>query len=727
MIPFDSFFAEPNQIRPSDSNTTTRLAERSCADPSGLVVLPWSTAERETRWYVLSPDESFEQVREEVLAHVGVSYTNYRGQPTPLDANDAGDNAVSAVTEGRACIRVDLLVSGKGHAVSEAFGRFLTLWGIRPVRAFQPMRGLAEALHDYRMAVQASRSADAWNALEDLRQLGLGVLNVRFMEIELLSRFDGPAAVLDHPLINELLLVSRPALVTDLLAQAVDQVHIRPESSLGLESIKDNFGQLPNQYCMLLTSPGQVRSQSGLLLLALQYAERGEDPSTLVAQVVADIEIDDQIHQIIDGLSAEIEETTTAEDPTPDINSRLRELLRVGAYDEVLTVAEGADPVFEVVQAVVVAAKALDSLAAAKKALDMLARAPDEVRERVSELYSEAVTALQEIAESGSRPRVDDWNDYFQILKEKPNWPNAVGIAERGVSEWPLAPFISDAECVDSLCSHILNDQANTVFVRTIPFLVQWLSRVPRSDRVAVVPIEEALVTHLSLRDMTNSGLELVGQLAVGLVSFGLEEDQFEKLVEHLDYRWSVSKASETVGWATDLIEALTDYPCPYEAQVITFESALFRSMNDFFHRLEKSVKRHVVSLAEELGLGELLPREQVTEEAEPRDFRGVKVGLYSLTPHAVGRAKKTLEDAWPGLDVVTNSDMDCTRELKNLARTARLMVVGTGSAQHAATDCIGDNRPSDKPTRKVNGKGAMAFVRAVEAWLREQSDARTA
>ncbi|SVC39313.1 uncharacterized protein METZ01_LOCUS292167, partial [marine metagenome] len=112
MIPVDSFFAEPNQIRPSDSNTTTRLAERSCADPSGLVVLPWSTAERETRWYVLSPDESFEQVREEVLAHVGVSYTNYRGQPTPLDANDAGDNAVSAVAEGRACIRVDLLVNG---------------------------------------------------------------------------------------------------------------------------------------------------------------------------------------------------------------------------------------------------------------------------------------------------------------------------------------------------------------------------------------------------------------------------------------------------------------------------------------------------------------------------------------------------------------------------------------------------------------------------------------
>lgn len=723
MIPFDSFFAEPNQIRPSDSNTTTRLAERSCADPSGLVVLPWSAAERETRWYVLSPDESFEQVREEVLAHVGVSYTNYRGQPTPLDANDAGDNAVSAVTEGRACIRVDLLVNGKGHAVSEAFGRFLTLWGIRPVREFQPMRGLAEALHDYRMAVQASRSADARNALEDLRQLGLGVLNVRFMEIELLSRFDGPAAVLDHPRINELLLVSRPALVTDLLAQSVDQIHIRPESNLGLESIKDNFGQLPDQYRMLLTSPGQVRSQSGLLLLALQYAERGEDPSTLVARLVADIEIDDQVHQIIDGLGAEIEETTTGEDPTPDINSRLRELLSKGAYDEVLTVAEGADPVFEVVHSVLFAAKALDSIAAAKKALDMLARASDEVRERVSELYSEVVTALQEIAESGSRPRIDDWNDYFQILKEKPDWPNAVGVAERGVSEWSLVDFINDATKVRILCNHIESgkDQA---FVRTIPHLLEWVKQTPQSDRIAVIPIEQSLLSYLCIIDRHPMGLDLIGDLTNRLLSSGLDQTQYGELIERLEHRWSVAGARNTVDWATNLVESLVDNPCPDTAQSTVFISNLFRSFNEIprLKHDKSGVWRFIVSLAEELGHGDLLQQEQVSEEPESRDLRGATAGLYGLNESRLERAKTILANAPQSadLEVRTNSEKQASRELKALARTASLMVVGVGDAKHPATDCIKVERPSDRATSYVNGRGSMGYVVAVWEWLEE-------
>ena len=723
MSPFDTFFANPNRIRPGAGNAACRLAERSCTDPSGLVVLPWSTTESETRWYVLVPHESFEQVREEVLAHAGVSYTNYRGQPTSLDGNDGGDTAVSAVIDGRDCIRVDLLVAGKGFVVSEAFGRFLSLWGIRPVREFRPTRGLAEALHDYRMAVHTAQQDDAENALEDLRQSGFDIINVRFMELELRSRFEGPTSVLAHPQINELLFINRPALVTDLLAQAVDQVFLRPEPGVDLESVKTRFGELSDQYRQLLTSPGQVRSESGLLVLALRCAERGDDPSSLLPQAIAGIAIDDDTQQLLDDLNAEFETTPSPEPPITDTNSRLRELLNRGAYDEALVVAEDADPVYEVVWSALLAARLLDSLSAARKALALLARASVEVRDQVSELQSPLLAALHELTrEAAPRPLVGDWNDYFENLVENPDWSTALEVAERGASEWPLVPFINDAEGVDSLCSHILNDRARTVFVRTIPFLVRWLRRVPESDRAAVIPIEEALVAHLSLLDRTNNGLELVGQLAGGLVSFGLEEDQFEKLLEHLDYRWSVSKAPETVGWATDLIEAMTDYPCPYEAQVTTFESDLFRSMNGFLHRLERSVKRHVVSLAEELSLGGLLPREQATEEAEPKDFRGVKVGLYSLTQHALRRAKKTLEDAWPGLDVVTSSDMHATRELTNLARTATLMVVGIGSAQHAATDCIGESRPSDKPTRRVNGKGAMAFVRNVEAWLQEAS-----
>jgi hypothetical protein len=716
------FFSDPNRVRPGDTDTTSQLAERSCGDPTGLVVLPWRDSEGMMRWYVLTPTESLERLREEVVAHAGISYTNYRGQPTSLDEDDIGDQAVSDLVDDRSCIRVDLVVDEKGHVVSKAFGRLLTLWDIRPVREFRSRKGAAEAIHSYRMAIRALRRVEAEEALEDLRQLGFGTINVRFMELELRSRFDGPASVLDHPQLNDLLRIKRPALVTDLLAQAIDRVHLRPTPDLDLESVRGNFDQLPPVQQQLLTSPGQIRSSSGLLLLALRYSDLGEDPATLVAQVVADIERDDHTGQIINGLGAQFETTTTREDSTTDINCLLRELLSRGAYDEVLKVAEDADPVFEVVQSVLLAAAGLDSLDAARKALDVLARASDEVRERMSELQSAAVKALQELTrESAPRPLVGDWNDYFENLTDNPDWSTALEVAERGASEWPLVPFINDAECVDSLCSHILTGGDSAVFARTIPFLLGWLSRVPEQDHSAVTPVEEALVAHLSLSDATQPGLDLVGQLAERLVTFGLDETQFEELVAQLEYRWSISKAPRTVAWATDLIELTTDNPCPDRARATVFHSGLFQSFNDFFSRLERPVRRHIVALAEELGLGELLPDEG-TEEDAPVDVRGYKVGLYSLTETALRRAKETLMGAWPGLDVVTSSDMHATRELTNLARTATLMVVGIGSAKHSATDCIGDNRPSDKPTRKVSGKGSMAFVREVEEWLQEVS-----
>ena len=78
------------------------------------------------------------------------------------------------------------------------------------------------------------------------------------------------------------------------------------------------------------------------------------------------------------------------------------------------------------------------------------------------------------------------------------------------------------------------------------------------------------------------------------------------------------------------------------------------------------------------------------------------------------------VNDAWPAIEVVTRSDLHATDELRNLSRTAHLMVVGIGSAQHAATGCIKDNRPTEKPTRQVNGKGSAAFVRELASWLDE-------
>ena len=84
-----------------------------------------------------------------------------------------------------------------------------------------------------------------------------------------MSLFEGPEAVLNDLSIRDVIEISpRPTRVTDLLAQAIDRIYLRPTDGLSVEQVKSNFVGLDDSYKRLLTSSGQVRSPSGLLLLA---------------------------------------------------------------------------------------------------------------------------------------------------------------------------------------------------------------------------------------------------------------------------------------------------------------------------------------------------------------------------------------------------------------------------------------------------------------------------
>jgi hypothetical protein len=206
------FFSPPNRVKPDAEDSNGRLALRAVAEPDGIVVLPWDDGRRGTRWYVLTHQDRIEQVREEIVAHAGITYTDYRGQPTPPEPGDPGDDAAAQLQGNRTMIRLDLIETGARHKVGRSLGCFLDLWGVRPLPSAPPVRAAAEILRDYRLALAAGRRHDAEAALAELRASGgLEIINLRFLDLEVVSRFDGPQAVLSHPALPALLQVRRPA------------------------------------------------------------------------------------------------------------------------------------------------------------------------------------------------------------------------------------------------------------------------------------------------------------------------------------------------------------------------------------------------------------------------------------------------------------------------------------------------------------------------------------
>src|SRR6266511_2678596 len=166
------FFSPPNRMKPDAEDSNGRLALRAVAEPDGIVVLPWDDGRRGTRWYVLIRQEQIEQAREEIVAHAGITYTDYRGQPTPPEPGDPGDEAAAQVQGPRAMIRLDLIETGARQKVGRSLGRFLDLWGVRPPPSAPPVRAAAEILRDYRLALAAGRRHDAEAALTELRASG---------------------------------------------------------------------------------------------------------------------------------------------------------------------------------------------------------------------------------------------------------------------------------------------------------------------------------------------------------------------------------------------------------------------------------------------------------------------------------------------------------------------------------------------------------------------------
>jgi hypothetical protein len=720
------FFSPPNRFRPAADDPNGRLALRAVAGPDGIVVLPWDDGRRGTRWYVLTHRDRIEQVREEIAAHAGITYTDYRGQLTPPEPGDPGDEAVAQVQGDRAMIRLDLIDTAARQKVARSLGRFLDLWAIRPPPSAPPVRAAAEILRDYRLALTAGRRHDAETALAELRAAGgLEIINLRFLDLEVVSRFEGPLAILSHPALSTLLQIRRPARVTDLIAQAVDQASLRHDRTTTPSLLRQRFDRLDSPLQQLVTSSGECRSASGALLLALRVAAAGGDVDALVARVSEVVELDQDTLSLLQALAQPPVRRAT-EEPVTATSASLGELLVRGEYDRVLQLAVVTPQTIETVDAALRAAQWLDSIEAGRIALEVLEAAPSEIQDAflANRLRAPMVEALRELVQAEApRPQVRNWNEFFENLWSTPDWTDAIDTAEHGAVEWPARPILRDRDAITALAGHVNRGATSGVvaFSRVVPYLIDWLDRVPDDARPAIVDVQEALIAHLALEDQTRAGLDLLGSFAADVIAAGLDVAHYEWVLEHLEERWQGARSPATITWAADLIEVVIDQPCPDRARRTTFVATLLQTSAEFFSRIPADMQDLMGRLARELNLERLLPtvREEVEIHGIPtREVRGVVIGLYSLTESALRRAHDYLTGRWPGLQVVTRADHVASDELVNLARTADLMVVATRSAKHAATGFISDHRPTRLPTRYARGKGSASLVREVEDWL---------
>lgn len=717
---FEEFFRSPNVASGEGSADEATFTQRFAKASAMIKVLPWQEHGARRRWYVVHSGVPAEQLREELVAQVGVSYTDFEGQSVELDPNDVGDARAAAVAGDHEVVRIELLRPDGQPVVEAAFRRWLATWPTRPWSSTQTTQSLAELLARFQLAIRATNRTEAELFLSRIRESGeLEIINVVYLELEFGDAFDGPEAVLSHPQLRHVLQVQRPTRVSDVIARAVDRVHLRFDESPSLDVVLGRFVALNAQFRSLLVSTSEVRSSSGLLFVALSAITRGE---SIALEVGFDGPADDLTRLAVERTGSPAPSNS---EPTPVAVSApsFADLLDRGAYDDVLRIAAMAEPSVEAVEAALRAAQWLDSVSASQQALAVLSAAPADVQQRFADnrLLSPLIEFLRRLALDGDPAAIADWHGLLRHIVQHSESTDVTEAAKHGALEWTTAPVAEDPQFCATLAQMITeaSERSTTAFGRVVPYLIEWLDRVQIDDRRHLGGVSEALIAHFAFRDQSRAGLDMLGSYASEALAAGLSTDQYRFCLDCIAVRWGESVAPSAAVWAGDMLEALIDQPCADPSRRLTVAADLVRSLSPYTDRIDAGVLQSIRDLSRVLKLERELP---APTRREPTRGRGVlanrRIGLYSLTPGALIRAKAALEERYDGVSVETRADVVASDGLRNLARSADVMVVAWRSASHAATDCISAHRPTELPTLRPAGKGSASILAAVEEWV---------
>jgi hypothetical protein len=268
-----------------------------------------------------------------------------------------------------------------------------------------------------------------------------------------------------------------------------------------------------------------------------------------------------------------------------------------------------------------------------------------------------------------------------------------------------------------------LQDWAVEALRRATPLIVRDFIGDTVDPRM--VPILETLLDLLATDDAASVPLSCaVSQLAFACLAPGASRKRYSDVLDVVAGTVERTGTPAVAGVAIDSLESVLLSGCPDEAARTAFSSRIQGVLRQWWRRLDQADRAVASTLTRELGLPTLA---EPVLEVEPDQratsswagLEGRTVAIYSLVESALARSKSAVQAACGRANVLVFKDhVGGAPALREAARTADLFVVVTGAAKHSATGFIEANRPKDRPTRFVNGKGSSAILSAIRDWL---------
>lgn len=749
-----SFFGPGNGLRLEQFGRKTlsflKPWLRALDDQRHPVLLPRVDTKRETTWYAIAFSERrARELKEELTAFVGPTYSDFDGRIAELDPEDPTESSFEELQNATVfSFRVD---ADDQKTVRKVLSQMRNLWEVRPKRTAIKIRTTSRLIRDFEMALEVLNESTARKHLATLRTEGrLSSQNYLFLKLRLLAAFRRWEDILTMRELPAVLdLKRRPQLVNQALIQALyatelEQFEIteRPEQAVNhfRNTVLFHYPQLFKSRGAL-TAPEVLKSF--MMLAAVSTPPRPAARDEILAEYPNDAADRDYVESLANRVADETE--PVADDVEQDEQKPLalaQDAQDRHDFDQALKHLKSAENSKKRLELMLGCAYEINTLEAARATLEAFADAPGEtvnevLATRQAEDLWEKLTELVEPSDgndnsdSPSETLPDSWSVWLRKLNDEGSWSSALQVAEQGSLEWDHTPLKTSPEMVREIADLLELDrqpEAQAVLRNAVPHMLRFF--LPNGE-----PQPQYREIYFKLMDVLafdsrlgQDDLTALQDLTVALLEDGLTESEYSEVVDLLKMVWEVYKAPANTDWVLDLLDVLLAYPCRNQEERAQFFSLVIATIQGFARRVRTEQWSLLELLCEDFGSPEALdgvrpeqePDEEEGSESVAQRLRGKQIAIYTLTESASRRVSRFLRQEYDDVSVTVSNAHGGTDRLQKMARSADIFLVATRSAKHAATEFIDANRPSNKPTLFPVGKGSSSMLRKLFDYLEE-------
>ena len=625
------------------------------------------------RVYAVAADQmEWRRLRPLLSAFAGPTLTSFTGVIQPPKGTDPIDafartlpSQVVAVAEAR-----DTSVDAM-----RALRRMIAAIGHAPESAADAPRSTSWLLSDFEDALNVRDRGLAERLIARFRdECRLDVLNLRFLDVQMLATLGSWAELRALPWFEDLCLARKPATIAAHLAE-----------TLFRSDLADSFGSADVAECNRAWAA--IRHIAAPLVLSPPPAALGTGGWRLYAFAAL-----------------------AAEQPEPYLLNALKDQPGLGWIATKLAPAPSTEPA-----PAPSAPEPEDDLAQIQHALERLAELAPAERTRLI-----AIEPFRSLLRGGAEltpSRVPlCWRDWLSRIAD-PDYTQAFEIARRGKDEWPVeVDPVAAVALADALADALDDDVSRARLAQALPLIVAWLQRDQEFPRASLRPLYQTLLTLFALGEARDRGImESTVVIGEALFGIGVTASDYQALIQSLSSLITEGMGMGSVNLLLELIEATLRHPCPNPSAREEFWLTALALLEPLRSRLNQVQRASLLALGEMLGWGGPLFPETTAPKGTDSRINGHRIGIYTLTESAARQAVSVLAQIAPNAIVHTSSEHVGSPQLKAVAESTDLLVITSLSATHAATDFLRAHRPAGKPIRWAAGRGFTSIVRAIE------------